>query len=583
MNHYFSEYIDALEHAGELVRITRRVDPVLEMAEITDRQASTPHGGKAVLFENTETGIPVVTNLFSSENRIAMAFDVDKIKDASTRLAAFLQAMLPARNYRRFMNIAPSSKLSPYTPRTADSGACQEIALFPPDLNRIPFFQNRPFDEAQSMGSVTVLMKNPYVNGNYYIENARVLWHSKTTVQIRFEPSSLASVFLNASPSGRVPMALLFGGDPLYHILSFIPMVSDIDPMFMLGYLRKKNIIKVPCLSQPLEVPDNCDMVVEGYLDKNAASVPSIACGEDTGFYSSGEKEPLMFVTCITRRKNAVISINIPALGLIRSQRYITKAYSVFLENFIEKNIALEVRSICFPHFSHHGNAAVVAIDKHFQGQTHKIAHAIWGSTLTTLNKLLIVVDVAVDVENWNEVNACIANYYNPVTDTFFSRGPLSLTDHAAPVLGFGGKICIDATRKTSSPAKPCHGALSFCFYHEKQEDPIANDPKSLIYIKLNNEVDLSDHSMCLWQAINQTDPIRDIHLSDGKLFVDACIKRPGDRGVTRPWPNVSCSSLETIKTVDACWDKLKIGKKIPSPSLKFHPLLRDGKAIISE
>jgi 4-hydroxy-3-polyprenylbenzoate decarboxylase len=88
---------------------------------------------------------------------------------------------------------------------------------------------------------------------------------------------------------------------------------------------------------------------------------------------------------------------------------------------------------------------------------------------------------------------------------------------------------------------------------------------------------------MCLWQAINQTDPIRDIHLSDGKLFVDACIKRPGDRGVTRPWPNVSCSSLETIKTVDACWDKLKIGKKIPSPSLKFHPLLRDGKAIISE
>ncbi|MFA7211535.1 MAG: menaquinone biosynthesis decarboxylase, partial [Bacteroidales bacterium] len=96
MNHYFNEYIEALEHAGELVRITRRVDPVLEMAEITDRQASTPHGGKAVLFENTETGIPVVTNLFSSENRIAMAFDVDKIKDASTRFAAFLQAMLPA-------------------------------------------------------------------------------------------------------------------------------------------------------------------------------------------------------------------------------------------------------------------------------------------------------------------------------------------------------------------------------------------------------------------------------------------------------------------------------------------------------
>ena len=47
------EYVAALECAGELVRVAAEVDPVLEIAELTDRESKRPRGGRALLFERT--------------------------------------------------------------------------------------------------------------------------------------------------------------------------------------------------------------------------------------------------------------------------------------------------------------------------------------------------------------------------------------------------------------------------------------------------------------------------------------------------------------------------------------------------
>ncbi len=65
-------YIARLEREGELVRIGARVDPVLEMAEITDRISKSPGGGRALLFENTGTEFPVLMNAMGSDRRMAL-------------------------------------------------------------------------------------------------------------------------------------------------------------------------------------------------------------------------------------------------------------------------------------------------------------------------------------------------------------------------------------------------------------------------------------------------------------------------------------------------------------------------------
>ncbi|MCB0697006.1 MAG: UbiD family decarboxylase, partial [Chitinophagaceae bacterium] len=55
-------FIEKLEAEGELIRIKTFTDPVLEIAEVTDRISKTPDRNKALLFENTGTDFPLLIN-----------------------------------------------------------------------------------------------------------------------------------------------------------------------------------------------------------------------------------------------------------------------------------------------------------------------------------------------------------------------------------------------------------------------------------------------------------------------------------------------------------------------------------------
>src|SRR5260370_31850115 len=76
-------FIDALEKAGELVRIKTYVNPHLEMAEITDRVSKSGNGGKALLFENTGYDFPVLMIAYGSEGRMCMALGVRRLDDVA--------------------------------------------------------------------------------------------------------------------------------------------------------------------------------------------------------------------------------------------------------------------------------------------------------------------------------------------------------------------------------------------------------------------------------------------------------------------------------------------------------------------
>lgn len=77
------EFIQAIEAAGELVRVKTYVDPKLEIAEITDRMSKEPGGGKAILFENTGYDFPVLMNAYGSEKRMCLALGVQQLDDVA--------------------------------------------------------------------------------------------------------------------------------------------------------------------------------------------------------------------------------------------------------------------------------------------------------------------------------------------------------------------------------------------------------------------------------------------------------------------------------------------------------------------
>ncbi|MCL6101272.1 MAG: UbiD family decarboxylase, partial [Bacteroidetes bacterium] len=77
-----NDFVEVLERENELIRISQKVDTVLEITEIVDRVSKSPGGGKALLFENNGTAFPLLVNAFGSESRICLALgheSLDKI------------------------------------------------------------------------------------------------------------------------------------------------------------------------------------------------------------------------------------------------------------------------------------------------------------------------------------------------------------------------------------------------------------------------------------------------------------------------------------------------------------------------
>ena len=89
-------FIASLEERGELHRITTEVDPVLEMTEISDRILRT--GGPALLFENPKGfNVPVLTNLFGTEQRVALGMGMGMQRQNRSRIQfSITQKELPA-------------------------------------------------------------------------------------------------------------------------------------------------------------------------------------------------------------------------------------------------------------------------------------------------------------------------------------------------------------------------------------------------------------------------------------------------------------------------------------------------------
>lgn len=92
------EYITKLEAAGELQRITTKVDTRFEITEITDRISKSEGGGKALLFENTGTDYPVLMNMMGSDKRMAMALGVNDLSDISKRIDNLLKEVMTPKN-----------------------------------------------------------------------------------------------------------------------------------------------------------------------------------------------------------------------------------------------------------------------------------------------------------------------------------------------------------------------------------------------------------------------------------------------------------------------------------------------------
>ncbi|MDX8407823.1 MAG: 4-hydroxy-3-polyprenylbenzoate decarboxylase [Mariprofundaceae bacterium] len=450
-------FIADLEGRGLLRRIETPVSSQLEITEISDRVLRA--GGPALLFEHVvddgvERGMPVLTNLFGTDQRIALGMGRESASELRQigELLAYLKEPEPPRGLKDAWDKFPVlKKVMHMSPKLVKKAPWQEVVFNGDevDLNRLPIQTCWPEDAAPLLTWGLVVTRGPNKERqNIGIYRQQLIGRNKLIMRW-LKHRGGAQDHLEAKKAGesRFPCAVVIGADPATILAAVTPIPDTLSEYQFAGLLRGSKTRVCDCLSVPLQAPASAEIVLEGYvsLDEYAEEGPF---GDHTGYYNETEMFPVFTVETMSMRGDAIYHSthtgkppDEPAvLGLAFNEVFVPILQKQFPE-IVDFYLPMEGCSY---------RVAVVSIRKGYAGHAKRVMFGVWSYLRQFMyTKFIIVVDEDIDCRSWPEVIWAISTRCDPARDfTMAERTPIDYLDFASPVAGLGSKVGIDATNK---------------------------------------------------------------------------------------------------------------------------------------
>jgi 4-hydroxy-3-polyprenylbenzoate decarboxylase len=342
------------------------------------------------------------------------------------------------------------------SPQIIKTGLCQQVVKLGRDVNLhdLPSLQSWPGDCGRFLTSGQIHCRHPET-GERCLEQFPLEIRDRNTVSVYWNRHHRSHrIFLEHRARGtQMPLALVYGGDPILTYLPHAPLLPNLDPLMFGGFWRGKGIDLVKCRQIELEVPAQAELVFEGYLDPTDAPEPGGPYGQSTGFYSPAEEVATWHVTAITHRGNPLMLASVA--GRPPTEAFWIEEVNQRLLLPLLQLYAPEVTDLHFPRAGAGRNLCFVSLNKTYPQQARKVMHALWSLERTMFSKILVVVDADVNVHDEEQVWFYAGAHLHPGRDVVFCDGPTAPSDHAAPVRGVGQKIGFDATRKLPEEGHP--------------------------------------------------------------------------------------------------------------------------------
>ena len=445
-------FVEKLEAAGELKRIPVEVDPVLEITEIADREMKSRNGGKALLFEKCKgSSFPLLINAYGSHKRMAMALGVNDIEEIAADFENLLKTKPPTSFKEAISLFGTAMELRHVKPKVVERGAWS-VERDDINLAALPIQKCWPEDAGRFITLPLVITRDPDTGGrNVGMYRMQVIDGQTTFMHWQPHKTGARHWRRYCEIKQRMPVAVALGGDPVYAFAASAPLPDGVDELQFAGFLRKKSVELVKCQTNDLEVPADCDFVLEGYVDPNEPLEMEGPFGDHTGYYTLPEPYPKFHLTCITHRRGAIYPSTIVGMPPMEDFYMGTASVRIFLPML--KTTFPEIVDMALPAEGVFHNLVVVSIKKQFPYHAMKVMHGLWGMGQMMLSKIILVVDADVNVHNTSEVLFRLCANIDPQRDILFTKGPADVLDHATLTLGFGSKMGIDATHKISGEA----------------------------------------------------------------------------------------------------------------------------------
>jgi 4-hydroxy-3-polyprenylbenzoate decarboxylase len=377
-----------------------------------------------------------------------LALGCDSFEDIASKLASNTKLKPPQGLAEKIKMLFALKEVADIAPKKVKRAPCQEVVHASGDLlDRLPILTCWPGDGGPFITLPIVITKDP-VSSIQNVGMYRMHKYDNATTGMHWQYNKDGARHFDKYKNlgKRMEVAVALGGTPAITYASTAPLPPNIDEFLFAGFLTGEPVTLVKAKTVDLFVPAESDFIIEGYVDPDEERIEG-PFGDHTGFYSPADSYPVFHVTCITCRKDAVYPTTIVGKPPMEDC-YMAKATErIFLP--IIKVLVPELVDMVLPMEGVFHNCALVSIDKKFPGQAKKVIHLLWGLGQMASTKYIVVFDDDLDLNDSKSVVWKLLSNVDPNRDVIFSEGPLDALDHSAPYPNFGGKMGIDATRKT--------------------------------------------------------------------------------------------------------------------------------------
>ncbi len=329
-----------------------------------------------------------------------------------------------------------------------DEAPCKEITLEGDeiDLTKFAFMQTNPADDGRYINSASVFTHDPEMGPNY--GTYRCALRGPRHLGFNPEPNQTGyKMIMAAKERGEktAKIALVLGQDPIVWMISgsrvaprFGP--KPVDELAVAGGFRGKAMDVVKCDTSDMLVPAHCEMVIEGEVPLDDASMePEGPFGEMFGYL--GPKKQANFVinvTRVTHRQDPWLMNAFTGMqrGMITAP--MDALYEEFLKKRIPSLVEYQTPQYCM-------GVVFMSIDKTQPGEGLKAGRAIAKSN--PIAKVVIVVDKDINILDPVEMLMAIGSRWQPYPAAEILKEAFGLmTDPSQVEYQKTSKIVIDAT-----------------------------------------------------------------------------------------------------------------------------------------
>ena len=454
-----------LESRGEMLRISRPVDTVYEAGAIADLLVK--NNGPAVLFEKpiladgTISKIPLVMNIFGSNDRTLRALGASHETEVGDRMVAMMKPDIGAYMRAPWKALPLVRDALAMPPRKKWRGNCQRVRL-DTDLTKLPIPKTWPMDGGHFVTLPLVVTKDPN-SGEHNLGMYRAQVFGPKEIGLHWQIHKHGADHAAATGENqKMPVAICMGGPPELIFSAIAPLPDNLSEYQFAGILGSRSLRITKALTQDLMVPAEADIVIEGYCIPGETRLEG-PFGDHFGFYSLTGQYPVMHVTAITTRKDAVLPATIVGLPPMEDG-YLGEAIGRQFSPVLQFQHR-DVKSVHLPLETGFHNLAIVAAKQRYPRQARKTALGLLGAGQMMFLKVIIAVDPEHNPKDLEALLDALNDKVEISQDVIILDGMVADSlDASSPYENVHSKLIIDATtipqRDPRSPSEPLEGSF---------------------------------------------------------------------------------------------------------------------------